>query len=337
MSDQLTAHSYQRGTRIAELDCLRGLAILGVLMLHSCFKDRFTQETMAVQTIMARLFDWSVLAFFFSSGYLHERSEPLAVTVKKKGKSLLLPFFLYNAFYLVFFTVIKSMGWIQNVSLEMNFHWLANGLVLSPAFQLYFLVYLFLISTFVGGVDKLPKPYGGRAYWLLLVIVLSFYLIRGYPESSCGQYYSRIPLYLAAFLSGVISRPFFENRFKIKHAWIWAVALLVVLIMLVCMQLPRLSLAVPPLLVGLARTVPKLMNARWLLLMGSMSGSIYLWHTPILLPACTKLLAHFEIPSLVNLFTSIGLTLTVCLLARLGLDLFYAKVLKTRPPRYITL
>jgi len=332
-----TDYPYRRGGRIAELDCLRGLAILGVLMIHSCFKDRYAQETMAAQTIMARLFDWSVLAFFFSSGYLHDRSEPLAVTVKKKWMSLLLPFFLYNAFYMVFFVVAKPMGWVQNVSLEINFHLLANGLVLTPAFQLYFLVYLFLISIFVGVVDKLPKPYVGHAYWLLLLVVLSFYLIRGYPESSYGQYYSRIPLYLVAFLSGVISRPVFEKRLKIKQAWIWAVALVVVLIMLVYMQLPKLSLAVPPLLVGLARTVPKLMNARWLLLMGSMSGSIYLWHTPILLPACTKLLAHFEIPSLINLFASIGLTLVVCILGRRGLDLFYAKVLKTRPPRYITL
>ena len=337
MSDQLITHSYQRGTRIAELDCLRGLAIFGVLVLHSCFENRFTRETMVVQTIMARLFDWSVLAFFYCSGYLHDRSVPFAVAVKKRAKSLLLPFFLYNALYAMFFAVAIPMNWVQNVSFEINSHWLANGLVLSPAFQLYFLLYLFLISTFVSGVDELPKPYDGWVYWFLLAMVLAFYLIRGYPESSCGQYYTRIPLYLAAFLAGAISRPFFEQHLKNNHAWMLAVALVTVLVMLVYLQRLCLSLMVPPLLVGLARTVPKIMNSRVLLLMGALSGSIYLWHTPILLPACTRLLAHFGVPSLINLFASIGLTVVICLLVRLGFDSFYNKVLKTHPPRYITL
>src|ERR1700692_3117043 len=99
--------------RIVELDILRGVAIFGVLVLHSGFEGRFTKETLAVQAIMARLFDWSVLAFFFSSGFLHDRSVPFTITLKKRLVSLLVPFFLYNLFYNLCFAAIDVFGWVH--------------------------------------------------------------------------------------------------------------------------------------------------------------------------------------------------------------------------------
>jgi peptidoglycan/LPS O-acetylase OafA/YrhL len=323
------------GKRIAELDILRGVAIFGVLVLHSSFEGRFTQETLGVQAIMARLFDWAVLAFFFSSGFLYDNSVPFAMTVKKRSVSLLVPFLLYNALYNLFFAGTVTLGWVQNNAFEMNSKILATGLFHSPAFQLYFLPYLFVISIGVCGLDKLTQRYHRSGYVAVLLLVLTFYLVRGYPEVSHGSAIDRLPLYLAAFLIGVISGPFFKET--VANPWMIMVVLVVVLGVLVLSRLPFVSLAVPPLLVGLVQAIPKLANSKLLLSMGVMSGSIYVWHTPVMLPAVTRLLAHCGVPSLFNLFGSIGVTLVICILLRLGLDAFFVRVAKRQAPKYLTL
>jgi peptidoglycan/LPS O-acetylase OafA/YrhL len=323
------------GKRIAELDILRGVAIFGVLVLHSSFEGRFTQETMAVQAIIARLFDWAVLAFFFSSGFLHDNSVPFAIALKKRAMSLLLPFFIYNAFYNLFFAGMGTLGWVHNNAFEMNSKILATGLFHSPAFQLYFLPYLFVISIGVCALDKLTQRYHRSGYVVVLLLVLTFYLVRGYPEVSHGSAFDKLPLYLAAFLIGVIGRPFFEKPFA--RPWMILAALGVVLGVLVLSRLPVVSLAVPPLLVELVRAISKMANSKLLLSMGVMSGSIYVWHTPIMLPAITRLLAHCGVPSIFNLFGSIGLTLVICILLRVALDAFFVRVAKRQAPKYLTL
>ncbi|MGD0252959.1 MAG: acyltransferase [Verrucomicrobiota bacterium] len=323
------------GKRIAELDILRGVAIFGVLVLHSSFEGRFTQETLAVQAIMARLFDWAVLAFFFSSGFLYDNSVPFTMAVKKRSVSLLVPFLLYNAFYNLFVAGMGTLGWVHNNAFEMNSKILATGLFHSPAFQLYFLPYLFVISIGVCGLDKLTQRYHRSGYVVVLLLVLTFYLVRGYPEVSHGSAFDKLPLYLAAFLIGVIGGPFLKE--PVARPWMIAAVLVVVLGVLVLSRLPVVSLAVPPLLVGVVRAISKMANSKLLLSMGVMSGSIYVWHTPVLLPAITRLLAHCGVPSLFNLFGSIGVTLVTCILLRLGLDALFVRVTKRQAPKYLTL
>jgi peptidoglycan/LPS O-acetylase OafA/YrhL len=323
------------GKRIAELDILRAVAILGVLVIHSSFQGRFTKETIAVQTTMARLFDWAVLAFFFSSGFLHDPSVPFTSAVRKRSLSLLVPFFLYNAFYNLFFAGMGILGWIPNNTFEVNSQMLATGLFHSPAFQLYFLPYLFVISIGVCGLDKLDRRYHMPSYVVALLLALTPYLILGYPQVSHGPALEMLPLYLAAFLMGVIGRPCFEAPFA--RLWIVLAALGAVLGVLVLCRLSEVSLLVPPLLVGIARAIPRMCESKLLLSLGGMSGSIYVWHTPVMLPGVTRLLAHCGVPSLVNLFGSIGLTLVTCILLRLGLDAFFLRVAGRKTPRCLTL
>jgi len=324
-----------QGKRIAELDILRGVAIVGVLVLHSSFQGRFTEETLAVQGVLARFFDWAVLAFFFSSGFLHDQSAPVAITLKKRTWSLLVPFLVYNGLYNLCFVAGEVMRWIPAGMVEVNSKLLVTGLFHSPAFQLYFLPYLFVISIGVCGLDRLTQRHHRSGYAMVLLLVLAFYIVRGYPEASHGSALDKLPLYLAAFLIGVICAPFYKE--PIAKPWMIAVGLVVVLGVLVLSHLPVVSLAVPALLVGLARAIPKIANSKLLLSMGVMSGSIYVWHTPLVLPAVTRLLAHCGVPSLFNLFGSIGLTLVTCMLLRVGLDAFFEKILKKRTPRFITL
>lgn len=323
------------GKRIAELDIVRGMAIFGVLVLHSSFEGRFTRDTLAVQAIMARFFDWAVLAFFFSSGCLHDRLVPFTITLKKRWVSLLVPFFLYNALYNSCFVAIDSLGLVHKGDFKVNADLLAAGLFRSPAFQLYFLPYLFIVSIGVCALEKLiPRRYGW-VYLVLSALVLAFYLDRGYPEASYGPELDKLPLYLAAFLIGVVGGPFFKK--PVAWPWVMVAALVVALGVIVFLQFREVSLLVPPLVVGVAGAARWIRESKPLLSLGAMSGSIYVWHTPVMLPAITTLFAYVGVPSLFNLFGSIGLALVTCILLRRGLDALFVQVTKKQTPRYITL
>jgi peptidoglycan/LPS O-acetylase OafA/YrhL len=323
------------GERVPELDALRGIAIVGVLVLHSSFESRFSPGTMALQATMARLFDWAVLAFFFSSGLLHDRFVPFAVILKKRSVSLLATFVLYNVFYNICFAAIDALGWVHKGHLDLSPAFLVAGLFQSPAFQLYFLPYLFVIAIGVSALEKLSPHHPGWVYAVLLVMVLAFYIDRGYPEISFGPAWSKLPLYLAAFLTGVAGRPFF--KVPLASPWMALAALSVMLGVLGFCRIRAVSLFVPPLVAGVAGAVRTIRQSKPLLWMGKMSGSIYLWHTPVMLPAITRLLAHCGIPSLFNFFGSIALTLSACIVLRVGLDRLFTRITKKGPPKFITL
>jgi peptidoglycan/LPS O-acetylase OafA/YrhL len=321
--------------RIPELDILRGFGILGVLVIHSSFDGRFSRETMAIQTIMARLFDWAVLAFFFSSGFLHDRSIPFYVTLRKRFLSLLVPFFIYNIFYNLCFFAIGALGEEQKGLLEVSLGSLGADLFRSPAFQLYFLPYLFLISVGISGLDKLCQGHYAWGYFAVFVSVAVYYLTQGYPQTSHGAAGRNLPMYLVMFLIGVVSRPHMEKAQS--KPWLLLGGLIVMLSVLVIFRFYPASLFIPPLATAGAGTIQVIRQSKCLLYLGNISGSIYVWHTPLILPAITRLLAWGGTPSLVNLFGSITLTLAICIILRAGLDSVFVQWVKSPTPKYITL
>jgi peptidoglycan/LPS O-acetylase OafA/YrhL len=284
---------------------------------------------------MAGLFDWSVLAFFFSSGFLHDRLVPFNLTVKKRFVTLLVPFGLYNVLYNSCFAATDALGLVHQSHFRMNSELAATDLFRSPAFQLYFLPYLFAITIGVRALEKLIPRRPGLLYFVLLLLVLAFYLVQGYPEISYGPAFINLPIYLTAFLIGVIIRPFSETFFASR--WMILGALAVVLGVLVLSRFRAVSLLVPPLVAAAAGAIRTIRQSKLLLCMGGMSGSIYVWHTPVVLPAITRFLSHYGIPSLLNFFGSICLALVACILLRLGLDALFVQVTKSQTPKYITL
>jgi peptidoglycan/LPS O-acetylase OafA/YrhL len=321
--------------RIPELDALRGIAILGVLVLHSRFTGRFSEGTLSVQTVLARLFDWAVLAFFFASGYLHRRPTPFWEVVKKRFASLLAPFFIYNLLYNISFAAAGILG--RPPLGETNGHSVnfVGWLLWSPAFQLYFLPYLFVITVGICGLEKLAGRHPESIYYLTLLLATGYYIWHGYPAASHGAEFEKFPLYVAMFLIGTLGRSSFEQSHP--HPVLVIVVLSILISILEFSPFPFVSFAVPPTMLALARAMPRMSNAKVLLTMGTMSGSIYVWHTPLLLPVCTRFMAILGVPSMFILFGSLGLTLGICVLLRFGLDWFFEQILHRSTPRMITL
>jgi len=293
---------------------VRGIAIVGVVFLHSSFAGRFDAPTLALCAVLGRVFDWAVLAFFFLSGLLLDERQSFARFLKKRFKSLLVPFLLYNVFYnLVFgllqFATGKHFGgfqWSKSLLLLGWFH--------SPAFQLYFLPYLFGIAVTLFLVCKVT-PIRGR--WLLLLIgfagMVAFYQNFGWPDRSHGPAWTKLPLYLTACLLGVVGRPIQKD--KPRPALILPL-LICVALALTSRHLCLRSLLVPPLLYIVASIVDLWWESKLLQKIGRSAAAIYLWHTPILLPAFTAIFALCNVPPLANLGLSVVLTITVCVLLR---------------------
>ena len=321
-------------SRIAEVDITRAVAIIGVVVLHSTFQSRFGDNAMAVVSALGRLFDWAVLAFFFASGLLHDQGLPFAALLKKKFVSLLAPFFAYNAFYNICFAGIAAGGLHIN-DFNPGLRLLLTGLFKSPAFQLYFLPYLFCISIVVWTLNNLARRYRGPLDMGVILLVVAFYVVNGFPRFSYGSEYAKLPLYLGAYLVGLVGRPLFEKPCRVP-GMLWVI-LCAVLCLLVLFRLTMLSLLVPPLLFCAAANSKCLREFRPFARLGRHSGSIYVWHTPLMLPCCTLLLARLHVPALLNFSLSLGLTLGACILLRGGVDAFFEGLLKMKSPRFITL
>lgn len=88
--------------RLIELDIAKGIAILSVIMVH------INQDFRLINTGIA----YHLSVFFAVSGFLMSQSstnENLVQQIKKKVKSILIPYLLLSAIYIIIFTIIKLL------------------------------------------------------------------------------------------------------------------------------------------------------------------------------------------------------------------------------------
>jgi fucose 4-O-acetylase-like acetyltransferase len=321
--------------RVAELDVLKGIAIIGVLILHSSFRNRFSVEALAVQGVLARVFDWAVIGFFFASGCLYQRAMPFWTNARKKAITLILPFCFYNLIYNVIFAVADRIHGTLGNSLSIDWHWFLMCTVQSPGFQLYFLPYLFGVTILVSALSGLRQNARASVYVTLLGAIVLYYVERGYPSFSYGSEHEKLPLYLAAFVVGDLCKHLILGGRRAS-----AVALAMgsgLLVTLVASGIPGYPILVPFCILAFTLAFPIAGWLKPLQHLGRLSGSLYVWHTPLVLPALTRFFAKCGFPSLCNLFASLVFAIGICLALRLVLDAIFQRTRHTMAPRWLVL
>jgi peptidoglycan/LPS O-acetylase OafA/YrhL len=186
--------------------------------------------------------------------------------------------------------------------------------LLTPAApQFYFLVDLFIIATAVHlllRVSAFEKP---LTLWLLAAaLVQSYWLLP--LDKPHGEAPSQLPLYAAAYLLGFqTARHDQENRLSSLVRDPGFLLFGASVASLSPWKPPILHLSIPLLLFSIVRLSPRLSPAplTWL---GRRSGAVYVWHTPIVMPAISTVLAKLPLTGWPLVLAMSALTLAVSLL-----------------------
>lgn len=335
-----TAHIMPVPDRRIDIDLCRAAAIVGVLVLHSGFSTRLDPAGLALQADLSRLFDWAVLAFFFASGATARLEDPPRGTWMRRAVLILGCFCIYNVLYNAVFALVAAYGFLSPVSGGGNsaqpgdewFLWPFD----SPGFQLYFLPYLFLISTLFHVACSQrwwgPRMVAGACF----VGAIAYYGFIGYPTRSHGSSIELIPLYAASYSLGTL----FARQ---GAAWSQlpalpvAVACAAIAAALILVPHPLISLAVAPLLLLLLKHVPAGRCSGTCAVAGKWSGSVYLWHTPLIMPLLSRGILHDRLSGPLGYVLLIVSTLAVCLALRLVAEKASRRITGRAAPRILTL
>ncbi|MGV2989289.1 acyltransferase family protein [Vibrio sp. E150_011] len=258
--------------RERNIDSLKGLSIIGVVILHFSFNHSLGDVTAAMIEDIKYAFYWSVLSFFFCSGYLYSNKnksiEFLIDFSKKKFFSLLIPYLIFCTFYGVSFFVLGKLGSVD--------FWTYYIYPVAP--QLYFLVFLFGISVSYCIFDVFLGKY---SLYLFCFFSLCLFVNAGYESVPYGRNFNLIYLYSFIYSIGaLIKRIEAEKR---NYDFIFFLLLLTLII------LSGYYYATSIILLLLLYLMIKIINSLGFCIpalpyVGKFSSSIYIWHAPLVMP-----------------------------------------------------
>lgn len=269
---------------------LRFLMIFGVVVLH-------TPPYVPIAEVGANSFEWFV-AFFqhalfratvpvltFISGYLLFRSgidrQPL-VLLKKKSRSILLPFLFFNLSVLLVLVVLRELLGINagNAKLESTQDWLdaAFGLAASPInYPLNFLrdlLALFIVAPLLGWLLR-------RAAWAgLLLVLVNFYF------NLDGLFLLRDVMGPVFYIGGMAAIRNWDMRALDRYAPLLLAVLVGVCVYVIHFRVANtnlLRLVAPALIWPAASLLAFTAVGNWLARMSRYSYFLFLAHAPLLL------------------------------------------------------
>jgi len=267
----------QRDTAI---DVIKGIGIVGVLFLHASFAKRFSDESLRAIEVVQYYLQWCVVGFFFTAGLLTRGAQTFSdwrSFLRKRGERLLIPCVAFSLTYNLLLVALTATGRFELTAIPSTLgDWVR--LLLTPAEpQLYFLVYLFVISAVL---ELLLLGCRGQlgCELVLLIAILAAELVRPAIGTITGPDYGLIPIYSAAYLCGALMR---------RHGGVWPYLIPA----LTAAAFAGLALATSnfniawagfPLViyqgVKLLPVAPLDQTVGWL---GRHSAEIYVWHAPI--------------------------------------------------------
>jgi hypothetical protein len=321
-------HSVASANRIESVDFLKGISIVGVLILHSNFASRFDLLTLQIQGGLAVAFDWAVLGFFFASGLTFGLERSVG-DIAKKGLVLLGAYLFYHVAYAVVISLLVSCG-IANPGESTQFGRLLQFWN-STAFQLYFLPVLAFFMVSIALIRKFIGEYWKWFACCVIIVTAIYYGSDRYPDSSNGPAMSKWALYAASFVFGILFKGGIGDGKQIGIPVILALAFLAIT------GGKGWGMVVPLMIVGSFEFTKPRKYHMMVRALGASSGSIYLWHTPVLLPALTIIFFKVGVYPLVSLVVSITLALLIPIWMRFLLVDWAEVRFGWKCPRWITL
>jgi hypothetical protein len=295
--------------RHVEVDGLKAVAIVGIIILHMSFRSRMDAAALALVDMLQLLFGWSVIAFFFASGLLTRAVKDFTTLSKfafNRFKRLLMPCVVFSWSY-KFLLVVSAGLDIGNNTGPTAFD--AVEFLFAPVGpQFYFLPMLYAISMCIAVTEIWLSERG-----LILAaggILLMAYQFIPLPLNGYGASVSLLPVYMFSYVAGRVLSPLTPGR---KAEGSLAIFGFVLAGCLGYSTLVLLYAYIPILLFMLFnrwKDVAKMLVASGL---GKNSSAIYVWHAPVILPfvsiVCSKIFGH----SAVILLPMLCLTIVLCI------------------------
>lgn len=227
------------------LNIIKGIAILMVIMIHCDFRGRLQQDysvpfDIYMQCLTREIVFDAVPLFFFVSGFLfYLNDESIWQKWKKRIKSLLIPYFLWCSFYLVFLFLTQRVLGMERffsgdkLKLIADFNAIDylrvfwdirdGGPILAPLWFLRNLIVLCLLAPiFKMGAQKL------KIIFPILLLVNYFYVHWNFlVVTSNNMLFFGFGIYLC---NSTVKLDFLD-KFKLKYvAPIWLILLIAVMI-----------------------------------------------------------------------------------------------------------
>ena len=123
------------------VDFIKGVSIVGVILAHSNFSNRFDVNTIELITVLQDYFSWCVVGFFFASGLLSKTPELkdarqyLIANIKR----LIIPAIVFSVSYRVVNLLLSALGLLETNYLPNSPLELLEFIILPIGPQFYFL------------------------------------------------------------------------------------------------------------------------------------------------------------------------------------------------------
>ena len=276
--------------RKLEIDNLKGIAIIGVVIVHMSFYSRFSEEAIKFIDIAQLFFGWCVIAFFFSSGLVSKRNkkEQVKFFLKKRFKRLIIPCLYFSLTYKLILAAISYLGFsFYSSPIPETLIDFFIFLITPVGPQFYFLYYLFACSTIISFLELVLSRNMIYVFATLMLPILYNFIES--PINSYGPDLNLIPIYLYSYILGTLfSKYNFENLNKL-YAFSSLSITLVILIITNNQYLVFIQMFIPVVIwLGFIKFASFSIFFNKIKL-GNYSGGIYVWHTPIVLPLVTIL------------------------------------------------
>ncbi|NET53948.1 MAG: acyltransferase, partial [Merismopedia sp. SIO2A8] len=199
-------------TRSGEIDAIKSLAIIGVIITHMSFESRFEPSTLQLVQALQLIFGWCVLAFFFCSGLLAKpvtNQQAVFKVIKKRCLRLIVPCLIFSLSYKIALSGLYLTGLFSwEPPLPQSINGILPFLVGPVGPQFYFLYYLFFTSIGVAIAEWLLGQ-SGLLIIMIVILPLCYATLFEIPYRGYGPELQMIPLYSFTYLSG-----YFLSKFK---------------------------------------------------------------------------------------------------------------------------